>query len=124
MITSINSQNAPAVVGPYSHSVATDSLVFLAGQIGIDMTTQELGVGIENQTRLALAHLEGVLISNGLTKNNVVKTTVFLANMDDYVKMNEVYASFFDSHKPARSTVQVAKLPKNALVEIEAIASR
>ncbi len=97
-------------------------MIFCAGQVGIDPKKGKLVDGIENQTKQAIKNLENVIISAGSSLNKIIKTTIFLADINDYKKVNEVYASFFNKNKPARSTVQVAALPLGALVEIEAIA--
>lgn len=124
MLKQIQSPNAPAAVGPYSQAIEAGDFIFCSGQIGIDPSTNALVEGIENQTKQVLKNLDSVLQSAGVTKKDVVKTTVYLANMDDYVTMNNVYAVFFEGHMPARATVQVTRLPKDALVEIEAIATK
>jgi 2-iminobutanoate/2-iminopropanoate deaminase len=121
----IGSPNAPKAVGPYSAGIQTDSFVFLSGQLGLEPNSGVLVEGgVEAQTKQALSNLQSVLQSNGLGMENVVKTTVFLQDMNDFAKMNAVYAEFFKSDPPARSTIQVAALPKGGLVEIEAIALR
>lgn len=122
---SIVSNSAPQAIGPYSQAVRIGNIVYTSGQIPIDPTSTELVLGgIEEQTRQVFNNLDAVLSAAGTSLDNIVKTTVFLINMDDFAKVNEVYASYFaaDSVLPARSAVQVARLPKNALVEIEAIA--
>jgi len=118
----VQTEKAPKAIGPYSQAIRTESLVFTAGQIGLDPATAELVEGgIEEQTRQALTNLRNVLEAAGSALNYVVKTTVFLKDMNDFPKMNAVYAEFFSGAYPARSTVAVT-LPKNGLVEIEAIA--
>jgi 2-iminobutanoate/2-iminopropanoate deaminase len=118
----ISTSHAPGAVGPYSQAVRVGSLVFISGQLGLDPQTKQLADGVQAQTKQALNNLKAILESQGLTLDHVVKTTVFLQRMDDFAAMNEVYATFFASHPPARSTVEVAKLPLGGLVEIEAIA--
>ena len=118
----ISTSPAPGAVGPYSQAVRVGSLVFISGQLGLDPQTKQLADGVQAQTRQALTNLKAILESQGLTLDHVVKTTVFLQRMDDFAAMNEVYATFFASHPPARSTVEVARLPLGGLVEIEAIA--
>jgi len=119
----IATDRAPAAVGPYSQAIRVDHTVFTAGQIGLDPETGQLvGGGITAQTRQALQNLAAILEAAGTSLRNVVKTTVFLANMDDFAEMNQVYAEFFPEAPPARSTVEVSRLPLGALVEIEAIA--
>ena len=118
----INTENAPKAVGPYSQAMEHNGMIFCSGQVGIDPKKGQLVKGIEKQTKQAVRNLENVLISAGLSLNNIIKTTIFLADINDYKKVNEIYGSFFNKNKPARSTVQVAALPLNARVEIEAIA--
>ena len=115
---------APKAVGPYSQAIASGSLLFCAGQIPLNPATGELVQGdAAIQARQVLENLGGVLRANQMTFDNVVKTTVFLTDLADFGAMNEVYASFFTEPFPARSTVQVAGLPKGARVEIEAVAA-
>ena len=114
---------APKAIGPYSQAIMTDSLVFTAGQVALDPKNGELvGRTTTEQTEQVLANLRAVLAAAGTTLQNVIKTTVYLADMADFAQMNEVYAKHFGSHKPARSTVQAAGLPKAARVEIDVIA--
>ncbi|MCE1195995.1 RidA family protein [bacterium] len=120
----INAAKAPAAIGPYSHAVAAGDLVFLSGQLGADPASGTLVPGgIEAETRQALANIASVLAELGLTVADVVKTTVFLRDMGEFARMNAVYAETFASEYPARSTFQVAALPKGGAVEIEVIAS-
>jgi len=120
----IHTDQAPAAVGPYSQAVTLGNLVFTAGQIPLIPAEKRLvDGGIQEQTRQALSNIQAVLEAAGTTLTNVVKTTVFLDSMDDFAKMNEVYAEFFTENPPARSTVEVSRLPLGALVEIEAIAT-
>lgn len=120
----VSTDNAPAAIGPYSQGiVAGGTFVFTAGQVSFDPDTGALiGNTTAEQTHQALKNLKAVLEVAGSSLSQVVKTTVFLQNMDDFVAMNEVYAQYFGDNPPARSAVQVAKLPKGALVEIEAVA--
>ena len=120
----IASTNAPGALGPYSQAIATDGLVFCSGQIGIDPATGELLDGIEAQTDRALRNLAAVLDAAGASLGDVVKTTIFLADIGDFAAVNTVYASHMPDPPPARSTFAVAALPKAALVEIEMIAQR
>ena len=121
----ISTSSAPAAVGPYSQAIVAGDLIFCAGQGAIDPATQELQRGtVEEETERTLRNLEAVLDAAGATFADVVKTTVFLADMDDFAAMNAVYARFFPDPPPARSTVEVAGLPKGFKVEIEAIARR
>jgi 2-iminobutanoate/2-iminopropanoate deaminase len=119
----IQTEKAPKAIGPYSQAIRTDSLIFTAGQIGLVPATGELVANsVEEQTRQALTNLKNVVEGAGSTLAHVVKTTVFLKDMNDFPKMNAIYAEFFGENPPARSTVAVAALPKGGLVEIEAVA--
>lgn len=119
----IVTSGAPAAVGPYSQAIATASMLFCSGQIPLNAITGHLLAGdVTAQTKLVLEHLGAVLRANAMSFANVVKTTVFLTDLADFAKMNEVYALYFSAPFPARSTIQVAALPKAANVEIEAIA--
>lgn len=119
----IKSANAPKAIGPYSQAIATDGFVFTSGQIAIDPKSGELSTGsIKDQTRLVLSNLKAVLEAAGSSLDNAVKCTVFLQDMNDYSEMNAVYGEFFKAPYPARAAVQVARLPKDVKVEIEAIA--
>ena len=117
--------DAPAAIGPYSHAVTAGNLIYTSGQIPLDPKTGKLVADdIETQTKQVLANVAAVLAAAGLTTQQVVKSTVFLKDMGDFPKMNTLYEAAFAPHKPARSTVQVAKLPLDARVEIEVIAYR
>jgi 2-iminobutanoate/2-iminopropanoate deaminase len=119
----ITSEKAPKAIGPYSVAIRTGDLVFTSGQLGLDPQTGSLVPGgIEAETRQALTNLQHVLADSGSALEAVVKTTVFLKDMADFPKMNAIYAEFFTKNPPARSTVQMAALPKSGLVEIEAVA--
>jgi 2-iminobutanoate/2-iminopropanoate deaminase len=119
----IATEKAPAAIGPYSQAVRAGEFVFTAGQVGLDPASGQLVQGgIEAQTRQVLANLEAVLEAAGTSLANVVKTTVFLADIGEFKQMNGVYAGFFPGGPPARSAVQVAALPLGARVEIEAVA--
>jgi 2-iminobutanoate/2-iminopropanoate deaminase len=119
----VHTENAPAAVGPYSQAIIANGLIFTAGQVPLIPGTNNLVEGgIQEQTHRVLRNLAAVLEASGSSLRNTIKTTVFLQNMDDFAAMNEVYATYFSDPLPARSTVQVAKLPRNALVEIEVIA--
>jgi 2-iminobutanoate/2-iminopropanoate deaminase len=118
----IQTDKAPAAIGPYSQAVRVGNLLFASGQIPIDPATGEIvGWEIKVQVRQVLVNIKNLLEAAGLTLNNVVKTTVFLRHMSDFGEMNEIYAEFFGDSRPARSTVEVGRLPKDALVEIETI---
>ncbi len=119
----VATDTAPKAIGPYSQAIMTDSLVFTAGQVALDPKNGELvGRTTAEQTEQVFANLKAVLAAAGTSLANVVKTTVYLADMADFAQMNEVYAKHFGPHKPARSTVQAAGLPKAARVEIDVIA--
>ncbi|HEX6693461.1 MAG TPA: RidA family protein [Longimicrobiales bacterium] len=122
-IRRVETKNAPAAIGPYSQGLCVGDLVFTAGQIPLDPQTMELvGSDIATQTERVMLNLQGILEAAGASLGSVVKTTVFLQDMNDFAAMNEVYATHFGDHKPARSTVQAARLPRDVKVEIEAIA--
>ena len=120
----VSTTSAPPAAGPYSQAIATDDLVFCAGQIGRDPATGELPAGVEAQTEQALRNLQAILDAAGCTFADVVKTTCFLADINDFATFNGVYEGFMTDPAPARSTFQVAALPMGALVEVEAIAVR
>jgi 2-iminobutanoate/2-iminopropanoate deaminase len=121
----IATDQAPAAIGPYSQAVCVGGLVFLSGQLALDPATGALVEGgIREQTEQAFRNIEAILAKADLTVDNVIKTTVFLADINDFAAMNEVYARHFSGDYPARSAVQVAALPKGGLVEIECICSR
>ena len=120
----INTSKAPAAIGPYSQAIRVGNLLFTSGQIPIDPATGVFVVGgIKEQTRQSLSNVKAILEEAGLTMANVVKTTVFMADMNDFADMNAVYAEFFLEPYPARSAVAVKTLPKGALVEIEVVAT-
>ncbi|MBP1557277.1 MAG: RidA family protein [Oscillospiraceae bacterium] len=118
----IATTKAPSAIGPYSQGVAVGDMVFVSGQLPLDPATGEFPEGIAAQTAQALENMKAILAEKGMTLDNVVKTTVFLADLNDFVPMNEVYGKYFAQPYPARSAIQVAKLPKNAPLEIECIA--
>ena len=119
----VSTENAPGAIGPYSQAVKTGNMVFCSGQIPIDTATGEfVSEDVAEQTEQVLKNLSAVLEAAGTSLDKVVKTTVFLADMNDFAAMNDVYAKFFDANKPARATVQAARLPRDARVEIECIA--
>jgi len=119
----IKTSNAPAALGPYSQAIKVGDFVYTSGQVAIDPATGELiGGGIAEQTERVLKNVAAVLEAAGSSLDQVVKTLVFLADMDDFSAMNEVYGKFFTAAPPARSTVQAARLPKDARIEIEAVA--
>jgi 2-iminobutanoate/2-iminopropanoate deaminase len=119
----ISAQNAPKAIGPYSHAVQGCHFIFSSGQLGMDPATGALVPGgVEAETRQALLNLKSVLEAGGSGLQHVLKTTVFLRDINDFAKMNGVYAEFFTENPPARSAIQVAALPRNGAVEIEAVA--
>ena len=121
----VATKEAPAAIGPYSQGIKFGNMLFLAGQISIDPKTNQLNTGsIEEQTKLVLENLKAVLAANGMTMDDVVSTTVFLKDLNEFGKMNGVYGSYFKDKPPARATVQVARLPRDVLVEISAIAAK
>jgi 2-iminobutanoate/2-iminopropanoate deaminase len=122
---SITTDQAPAAIGPYSQAMAAGELVFTAGQIALDPATMQVVAGdVAAQTERVLANLGAILEAAGSSLQRVLKTTVYLQSMNDFAAMNEVYSRHFGDHKPARSTVEVARLPKDVLVEIDAVALR
>ena len=125
MKKAISTEKAPAAIGPYSQAIEANGFVYASGQLPIDPTTGQFPEGgIEEQTRQSILNAQAILETAGLTLVNVVKTTVFLADMSDFAAMNEVYASFFQAPYPARSAVAVKSLPKGAMVEIECVAAK
>ena len=122
MKQSINVNGAPAAVGPYVHAVEAGNMVFTSGQLGLDPENGTLPEGIEAQTVQSLENLKTILEGTGSDFDHVVKTTIFLADIADFGKVNEIYAKYFANEVPARSCVEVANLPKAGLVEIEAVA--
>ncbi len=121
----IHSEQAPAAIGPYSQAIAVGELVFTSGQIPIDPATGEVVEGgVVEQTHQVFRNLQAVLAAAECSLGEVIKATVFIKNMDQFAEINRVYASYFGEHKPARSTVEVARLPKDVLVEIELIAKK
>jgi len=120
----ISTANAPAAVGPYSQGIKAEGLIFTAGQLGLDPTTGKFVEGdVAAQARQALKNLKAILEEAGSSLEKVIKATVFLQDMNDFARVNEVYGEFFTSNPPARSAVQVAALPLGGLVEIEAVAT-
>ncbi len=120
----ISTSDAPAAIGPYSQAIASGDLVFCSGQLGLDPATGELVAGIEAQAERALRNLSAVLVAAGVGWDDVVKTTIFLADIADFGAVNAIYAGFMPNPAPARSTFAVGSLPKGGRIEIEAIARR
>ena len=122
MLDIVNTEKAPKAVGPYSQAIKVGNLVFCSGQLGLDPKTNNLVEGLENQTKQVLANMKAIIEESGSSIENVVKTTIFLTNIQDFALVNEIYANFFSSPFPARSTIEVSNLPKGACIEIECIA--
>jgi 2-iminobutanoate/2-iminopropanoate deaminase len=121
--TVVAAKDAPQAIGPYSQAIQHGSTLYLAGQIPIDPATNQLNTGsIEEQTRLVLENLKAVLRANGMTMDDVVSTSVFMKDLNDFARMNAVYGTYFTSKPPARATVQVARLPRDVAIEISAVA--
>ena len=119
----VTTDRGPKPIGPYSQAIKANGFIFLAGQVALDPKSGELvGSDIRQQTERALENIKGILEAAGVNLHHVIKTTVFLKDMNDFAGMNEIYARYFTAAPPARSTVQVSRLPKDALVEIEVIA--
>lgn len=118
----IHTDSAPAAVGPYSQAIMAGNLLFTSGQLGLVPETGMLPESVEAQAEQSLKNIGTILEASGLGKTDVVKTTVFIRDMNDFAAVNRIYAAFFGDHKPARSCVEVARLPKDGLVEIEAVA--
>jgi 2-iminobutanoate/2-iminopropanoate deaminase len=123
-VTSVHTDNAPKAVGPYSQAAIAGELIFCSGQIGIDPQSGEVVVGIENQTHQVMKNISAVLAAASSDMEHILKTTIYLSDMNNYGKVNELYGSYFTVHKPARATVEVARLPKDVLIEIDAIATK
>ena len=121
--TQVQSEKAPAAIGPYSQAISCQGFVFVSGQIALDQKTGQVAGSIQEQTRTVLTNLGSILEAAGSGLDLVVKTTVFMADMNDFAAMNEVYKVFFGQIPPARSTFQVGRLPRDAKVEIEAVAA-
>ena len=120
----INTNNAPEALGPYSHASVINGLVYTSGQIPLNLQGEIVSDDVQEQTKQVLENLSTVLESAGASLSSVVKTTIFISDMDHFQRINEVYGTFFDQHQPARSCVEVARLPKDVKVEIEAIAEQ
>lgn len=122
MIQNVQTPNAPAAIGPYSQAMITNGMVFTSGQIALTPAGEMVDGDVSAQCVQVLANLKAVLDASGSSLDKVIKTTIFLTDMDDFAAVNIIYAEAFGDHKPARSTVAVKTLPKNALVEIDAVA--
>lgn len=122
MKKALSSANAPAALGPYAQAIVVGDTIYCSGQLGLNPISGELPESVEEQTTQAMKNIAAILETSNATFINVVKTTIFLADMNDFQKVNHVYSSYFEPPFPARSTVQVARLPKDAKVEIEVLA--
>ena len=120
----ISTDKAPSAIGPYSQAVEANRFVFASGQIAIDPSTGNICEGIEAQAKQVLTNVKNLVEAAGLTLDDVVKTSVFIKDMNDFAKVNEIYATFFKKDCPARSCVEVSRLPKDVLIEVEVIAAR
>lgn len=118
----INTSNAPAAIGPYSQAIEVNGMVYTSGQIPVNPATGEIADSIEGQARQVMENVKNLLEAAGTSMGNVVKTTVFIKDMNDFGKINEIYAEYFEGACPARSCVEVARLPKDVLMEMEAVA--
>lgn len=120
----IQTNNAPAAVGPYVQAVQVGDMLYASGQLGLVPATGELAEEIEGQTRQSLQNVDAILEAAGFTKADVIKTTIYLSDMGNFATVNEIYGDYFKENLPARSCVEVARLPKNGMVEIEVIAAK
>ncbi|MGB9766443.1 MAG: RidA family protein [Sulfurihydrogenibium sp.] len=119
----IYTEKAPKPIGPYSQAIKYENLVFISGQIAIDPVSNEfVNADVATQTKIIMENIKSILEEAGLNMNHVIKTTIYLKNLEDFQIVNQIYAEYFKEHKPARATVEVSRLPKDALVEIEVIA--
>ena len=123
-MNAVSTANAPAAIGPYAQAIQIGDVLYTSGQIPLTPAGDMVAGGIDTQVRQVLSNLDAVLTAAGLTRSHVVKTTIFMTNLGDFSTVNEIYGEFFGEHHPARSTVQVAALPKGAEVEIECIAHK
>jgi 2-iminobutanoate/2-iminopropanoate deaminase len=122
MFKIVKTDKAPSALGHYSQAIIVNNFIFCSGQIGVEPKSGQLSEGIEKQTEQSLKNLEAVLTEAGSELKDIVKTTIYLKNISDFPKINEIYAEFLNGNRPARATVEVANLPKGALIEIEAVA--
>ena len=120
----IKTNNAPEAIGPYSQAVEVNNMIFISGQLPLDPITMEASSDIQVQTEQALSNILSILKSVGLDKDAIVRCGVFMTDLSQFAEMNEVYSNFFETHKPARAAVQVSRLPKDVMIEIDAIAVR
>jgi 2-iminobutanoate/2-iminopropanoate deaminase len=122
--TIVKTDNAPAAIGPYSQGVGVNGTFYFSGQIGLDPKTQVLVEGFSAQLKMVMQNIDGLLVSQGLSRDNIVKTSIFLTDLNNFAEVNQAYIEFFKEPYPARSTIEVSKLPKGSLVEIEVIAAK
>jgi 2-iminobutanoate/2-iminopropanoate deaminase len=120
----VKTDKAPAAIGPYSQGVGINGTFYFSGQIGLDPTTQVLAEGFSAQLKTVLQNIDGLLSSQGLTRDNIIKTSIFLTDLNHFAEVNQAYVEYFKEPYPARSTIEVSKLPKGSLVEIEVIAAK
>lgn len=120
----VKTDNAPAAIGPYSQGIGANGTFYFSGQIGLDPKTQVLAVGFSAQLKMVMQNIDGLLGSEGLSRDNIVKTSIFVTDLNNFAEVNQAYVEFFKEPYPARSTVEVSKLPKGSLVEIEVIATK
>jgi 2-iminobutanoate/2-iminopropanoate deaminase len=120
----IHTNQAPEAIGPYAQAVEIDSFIYTSGQIGLDPATGEMVEGLENQTHQVMRNVTAILEAAEVDTGNIIKAMIFMQNMDDFTVVNEIYASYLESPYPARSAVEVARMPKGALVEVEVIAKK
>ena len=123
-LSMIQTQYAPAAIGPYSQAVLSGNMLFTSGQLGLEPDSGVLPQGIQAQAAQSLKNLQAILEEAGFRKTDVVKTVIYLKNMSDFAAVNEIYAAFFGDHRPARSCIEVSRLPKDGLIEIEAVAQK
>ena len=123
MKQAISTDKAPAAIGPYSQGIVAGSTLYISGQIPVDPATGKISDSIEDQAKQSLTNISQILAAYGLTMNNVVKTTVFLTDLNDFAAVNTIYAEFFEEPYPARSCVEISKIPKGCKIEIECIAA-
>ena len=121
MVKEIHTENAPAAIGPYSQAIQAGDFIYVSGQIGVDPASGEVVEGIENQTHRVLKNLEAILTEAGTNFSQVVKFTIYLTSIDEFATVNEIYGSYLEKPYPARATVEVSRLPKDVLVEMDVV---
>jgi 2-iminobutanoate/2-iminopropanoate deaminase len=120
----VKTENAPAAIGPYSQGIGVNGIFYFSGQIGLDPKTQTMAIGFSAQLKMIMQNIDGLLSSQGLTRDNIIKTSIFVTDLNHFAEVNQAYTEFFKAPYPARSTIEVSKLPKDGLVEIEVIAAK